>query len=589
MNPFPKTTIGFYIKYGVKPFLWTLIIWFILAISWRLSDGILLPYIQRLFINTFEQPISTDTNWVSFALPIILIMIGTIVTAHIVHVLDDVLWIRLRVNVFNHLSEVLHHYVHSQSMAFWSKRIIGKVNEQISYLAKGFEFLVTMSIVFAAIMVVLLNFSLILQINIKIALCFAASILFYAVHCSIYLKKMNKANKVVSVSYSGLMGKLIDSLSNFMIVKLFAGADYEKKFVKSFRKKYEEDKIYAGMITRIFWAVPTIMWGLLFGVVLVLCAKLYLSGEISVADIVFIMTVNIVIMGNVSYIVMSMPSIAEIVGSASQSYAELIADIQIKDKSDAKDLIVTSGKIDFCNVNFKYDKRKVLNNLSLTVQPGEKVGLVGLSGAGKTTIVNLLMRLYDPEAGSILIDGQNIKDVKQESLRRSIAFIPQDISLFNRSVKDNIAYGCENAGLNEVKKAAKQATADKFIEDMPDKYDTIVGERGLKLSGGQRQRIAIARAFLKDAPILILDEATSALDSETEIQIQKSLEKLIIGRTAVVIAHRLSTLRNMDKIVVIDKGEIIEIGNHKQLIKNKKGLYYKLWQMQSDGFMASEI
>lgn len=588
MNAFPKTTLGFYFKYGVKPFWLTLVIWFILAISWRLSDGILLPCIQKIFLNTFEQPVASDATWISFALPVILLMVGTIVIAHLVHVFDDILWIRLRVHVFNHLSEILHNYVHNQSIAFWSKRIIGKVNEQINYLAKGFEFLVTISIVFAAIMVVLLNFGLILQINTKIALCFAASILFYCIHCSIYLKKMNKANKVVSVSYSGLMGKLIDSLSNFMIVKLFAGADYEKKFVKSYRKKYADDKIYAGMITRVFWAIPTIMWGLLFGLVLILCVKLYLAGEISVADIVFIMTVNIIIMGNVSYIVMSMPGIAEIVGSASQSYTELMAKIDIQDIPNAKDLVVKHGQIEFKNISFSYDTRRVLNDLSLTIQPGEKVGLVGLSGAGKTTLVNLLMRLYDPKSGAIMIDGQNIHDVTQKSLRENIAFIPQDISLFNRSVKDNIAYGFENASIKAIKLAAHEATADRFIENMPDKYDTIVGERGLKMSGGQRQRIAIARAFLKDAPILILDEATSALDSATEIDIQKSLEKLSVGRTTVVIAHRLSTLRNMDRIVVLNKGKIIEIGSHRQLIRNKNGLYYKLWNMQSDGFIQEQ-
>ena len=227
----------------------------------------------------------------------------------------------------------------------------------------------------------------------------------------------------------------------------------------------------------------------------------------------------------------------------------------------------------------------VLKDVTFTVNPGERVGIVGLSGAGKTTLVNLIMRFYDCVSGAIYIDGTDIKKVTQKSLHQNIAFIPQDTTMFNRTIRENIAYGRIGASDEDIFKAAHNAAADDFILTAPKKYDTIVGDRGIKLSGGQRQRISIARAFLKDAPILVLDEATSALDSETEDAIQKSFATLSKNRTTIVIAHRLSTLRNMDKLIVLDKGRIVETGTHKQLL-SKNGIYAKLWKMQSGGFIS---
>jgi ABC-type multidrug transport system fused ATPase/permease subunit len=225
-----------------------------------------------------------------------------------------------------------------------------------------------------------------------------------------------------------------------------------------------------------------------------------------------------------------------------------------------------------------------LKDFDLHIKSGEKVGLVGLSGAGKTTLVNLIMRMYDPTSGQINIDGQNIKHVTQDSLRQNIAFIPQDSTMFNRTLRENIAYGRPNASEKEIISAAKKASAHTFICNANDGYNTLVGDRGIKLSGGQRQRIAIARAFLKDSPILILDEATAALDSETENAIQKSFMQLSMNRTTLVIAHRLSTLKNMDRIIVLDHGKIVESGTHEQLLRNKK-IYSRLWKMQSGGFI----
>ena len=329
------------------------------------------------------------------------------------------------------------------------------------------------------------------------------------------------------------------------------------------------------------------LWDVLFGAVLILMLVLYMHGNIKVSEIVFTLSVYQIVQGNIGYIARTIPRLVDTLGSALHSYAELNQPIDVVDAPDAKPLIVSRGKIEFRNVYFKYKNKYVLRDFNLTINPGERVGLVGTSGAGKTTLVNLLMRFYDPTRGGIYIDGQNIKEVTQNSLRTAISFIPQDPMMFNRTLRENIAYGKPKATETEIHRAAHLAAADKFINAAEKKYDSLVGDRGIKLSGGQRQRVAIARAFLKNAPILILDEATSALDSETEVVIQSSFEKLASGRTTIAIAHRLSTLRNMDKIVVIESGRVIEQGSHTKLLR-QRGEYAKLWKMQSSGFVCKE-
>ena len=266
----------------------------------------------------------------------------------------------------------------------------------------------------------------------------------------------------------------------------------------------------------------------------------------------------------------------------------------IVDKQDAQTLQVSGGEIQFKNIAFAYSEDKpLLNQFNLNIQAGEKVGLIGRSGAGKSTLVNLLLRFYEPQSGEILIDGQNIQDVTQKSLRAQIGLVTQDTSLLHRSVRDNIVYGRPNASEEEMIQAAKKAQADEFIEQLSDisgrkAYDAHVGERGVKLSGGQRQRIAIARVMLKDAPILLLDEATSALDSEVEAAIQESLGSMMRGKTVIAIAHRLSTIAAMDRLIVLDKGQIVEQGTHTQLLA-QNGLYAKLWAHQSGGFLPEYL
>jgi ATP-binding cassette subfamily B multidrug efflux pump len=293
------------------------------------------------------------------------------------------------------------------------------------------------------------------------------------------------------------------------------------------------------------------------------------------------------------WIMWEFASLFENIGTVQDGINTLARRHAVVDRADAKPLVVTRGEIRFEHVDFAYGgERKVVDDLSLVIRPGEKIGLVGRSGAGKSTLVNLLLRFYDVERGRILIDGQDIAGVTQESLRAQIGMVTQDTSLLHRSVRDNIVYGRPDADDAQMVAAAKRAEAHAFIERLADPkgrrgYDAHVGERGVKLSGGQRQRIAIARVMLKDAPILLLDEATSALDSEVEQAIQASLDALMQGKTVVAIAHRLSTIAAMDRLVVMDQGRIVEEGTHAQLLA-RGGLYARLWARQSGGFLGEE-
>lgn len=281
-----------------------------------------------------------------------------------------------------------------------------------------------------------------------------------------------------------------------------------------------------------------------------------------------------------------MQNVEQNLSDAGEMTKLLDAPNEVIDTPHAKSLRTTRGKIDYTDVTFTHsdDNEALFRNLNLRIKPGEKLGLVGTSGGGKTTLTKLLLRFSDIDSGAILVDDQNIAHVTQESLRKHITYVPQEPLLFHRSLAENIAYANPDASMKQIKAIAKMAHAHEFIEALPDKYDTLVGERGVKLSGGQRQRIAIARAMLKNAPILVLDEATSALDSESEALIQDALWRLMEGRTAIVIAHRLSTIQKMDRILVMDKGKIVEEGSHKDLLR-QKGIYANLWNHQSGGFL----
>lgn len=330
------------------------------------------------------------------------------------------------------------------------------------------------------------------------------------------------------------------------------------------------------------------MIAVMMGLASITLIHLYGKGLVSIGDFALILGLSMELGHMMWYTMYQVDQFNQALGKARQSLNALVIPHEIQDKKNASQLIVTQGQIEFSKVKFHYQGGySLFQNKSVTIEAGQKVGLVGYSGSGKSTFVNLILRLYEVVDGQILIDDQNLSEVTQESLRQAIAMIPQDPTLFHRSLMDNIRYGRKKASDEEVILASKKAHAHEFISLLPEGYETLVGERGVKLSGGQRQRIAIARAILKNAPILMLDEATSQLDSITESNIQDSLWELMQGKTTLVVAHRLSTLLHMDRILVFDKGHIVEDGTHTELL-NLGGLYKTLWDAQVGGFLPDE-
>ena len=579
----PKSLWKFYFKYAIRGH-WPLIIGWVIFFLVVKSDSVLFPNFQRWFIALFEQTPPAGQTFLEFALPTILLIIGLLILIDTSVIFRAMLRGRWSPKISNQISDVLNDLVQHQSMSFWTGRMAGKINSQINYVSNGFNVVINFMEIFGSVLVILINVGLIFGINTYVALIFGFVFVFRLVYGIALMKPMSKAAKKASEANSSLSGKIVDSISNYSVVKLFAAADAEREYLKPARKKTIKTRIYSFFIQRWFWGLPNFVWDIAFGITMLLCVILFSNGNILVSEIVFTMSVFFNVMGMISRIIGQIPDVVEKLGSAKKSYDELNVELSVRDVENAPDLMVSHGKIEFKNVWFKYKRKWVLRDFNLTIKPGERVGLVGPSGAGKSTLVHLLMRFYDPTRGEILIDGQNIRNVTQDSLRRSIAFIPQEPTLFNRTIRENIEYGKPGASIRQIHDASRRAAAHDFIMGTEKKYDSMVGDRGIKLSGGQKQRIAIARAFLKNAPILVLDEATSALDSETEIAIQNSFDDLARGRTTIAIAHRLSTLRNMDKIVVLDHGQIIEQGTHNQLIR-RRGEYSRLWKMQSGGFL----
>jgi ATP-binding cassette, subfamily B, multidrug efflux pump len=415
-----------------------------------------------------------------------------------------------------------------------------------------------------------------------------------------FVPRIEKLSHAASESRSLLMGRITDSYTNMMTVKLFAHAEREDQFAK---EAIGENIARFQEQTRLNTQMEVVLWTL-NGLVLVgtigLALWLWTYGQVTIGSLAIVSALVIRLMNMSGWFMWTLAGIFDNVGVVQESMDTIAKPYSVVDAPGAKPLAVTGGEIRFEAVTFRYATGRtaetrtkgVLDALTLTVKPGEKIGLVGRSGAGKSTLVATLLRFYDLDSGRILIDGQDISKVTQESLRAEIGVVTQDTSLLHRSVLDNIRYGKPDATLAEAMRAAGRAHAHDFITTLVDSrgrtgYDGHVGERGVKLSGGQRQRIAIARVLLKDAPILILDEATSALDSEAEAAIQEQLETLMAGKTVIAIAHRLSTIAAMDRLIVMDKGQIVEQGTHAELLRHG-GLYASLWTRQSGGFLAKD-
>jgi len=406
-----------------------------------------------------------------------------------------------------------------------------------------------------------------------------------------YLPRIRVRSAARAEAQAVTTGQIVDTVSNVKVVKLFANAFYEDKAaLKAFDFLRQTSKDYGVMLIWFRMALLTYS-GVIFIGVIFATIYLWMNGQATPGAVVAGGSVAMRLMMMAGWVSFSMMTIYSNLGEVENGMITLTPPHTLVDADDAKALVVNKAEVRFDSLSFAYGREKGgIKNITLTVQPGEKLGIVGASGAGKSTLVSLLLRLHDAEQGSVLIDGQNLRDVTQDSLRNQIGMVTQETSMFNRSAKDNILYGRPEASDEEVLKAAQKAEADEFIRDIVDNkgrkgYDAHLGERGVKLSGGQRQRIALARAILKDAPILVLDEATSALDSEVEASIQTALERVMEGKTVLAIAHRLSTIARMDRIIVLDQGEIVEEGTHSDLLA-RNGLYAQYWNRQSGGFIG---
>ncbi len=422
------------------------------------------------------------------------------------------------------------------------------------------------------------------QMSAFLALLVGMWIATHLILCWVFTLKCAKYSYLHGEARSTLVGKIVDSLTNNFAVNLFFRFRFEKDHITHFQKEEQRVSHLAQLYSVKMFTSLSIAFAVEIFALTGLMIYFWMQSQISTGEVVQLFYTLL----NASMVIWIVsdkaPELFQALGIAKQALSVMHDPQDILDPPHAVDFIIKHGEIVFENVTFHYGEKKIFQNKNLHIGAGEKVGLVGYSGAGKSTFVNLILRFFNVEEGRILIDGQDIASVSLESLRSNVALIPQDPSLFHRTLADNIRYGSIEASQEEVIEAAKRAHCDAFIKKTSGGYDALVGERGTKLSGGEKQRIAIARAMLLKAPILILDEATSALDSVTEKYIQDSLEKLMVNRTTIVVAHRLSTLSKMDRILVFDKGKIIEQGSHLELLQ-KKGHYAHMWEMQAGGFL----
>jgi ATP-binding cassette subfamily B multidrug efflux pump len=594
----PPATLSGFIWFYTKPFWPWIAVTSVLAAVVAVIEVSLFAFLGSVvdwLANTSPDTVFQDYSWQ------LILLAGLVLVLHplLNFIYELIVHQTLMGNYPMRIRWEAHRYVLRQSLEFFQDDFAGRIATKVMQAAlavretvlKTADVFVFVSVYFTAAVV------LFAQSDWRLALPMIGWLMGYIGALYYFVPRLKRVSKMQADARSLVTGRIVDSYTNIPTVKMFAHTEFEDEYARDgmepfLQNVHEQMRLSTKLITSL-----NVLNALnLFGVG-AMSLWLWSIGAVTAGAIAFAIGLVLRLKGMSHWIMWEVSGLFENIGVVQDGIETISRARSVVDKPGAPALDVSRGEIRFDAIGFHYGKDRdeldqgIIDKLSLTVKPGEKLGIVGRSGAGKSTLVSLLLRFYDLESGRILIDGQDISAVTQSSLRAQIGMVTQDTSLLHRSIADNIRYGRPSATASEVEEAARKAAAHDFILKLEDQrgrtgYDSHVGERGVKLSGGQRQRIAIARVLLKDAPILILDEATSALDSEVEAAIQESFEGLMQGKTVLAIAHRLSTIAAMDRLVVMDKGEIVEMGSHAELLE-QGGLYASLWARQSGGFIAS--
>lgn len=544
-----------------------------------------IPYLFRSIIDNAQGVTAgtTDISTVWFWVFLFPVAVGSMFLSLRMSGVFGMEWTsRSNATSYTTLFSYLAHHGH----AYFSNRFAGSLSSKISHASEGIQSLFEALLwnYYPSILSLVITTFYIWSTSTFSGILFLILIA-VLVPLNIFIAQYRKPHMVkFSAQATRARGYAVDAISNIATVRQYARMEDEKRLFNEHIDVMRRLNIKQWRISEFGLLINNIIIVAFEAGILYVAVNLWVQNAITVGELVMITTLMMSIQSTLVFIGMSINGFVRRYGEIEEGLNDILVPYDILDAQNSRPLSVSEGKIECIHVDFTYDEKSVFTDFNLTIKPGERVGLVGESGAGKSTLVSLLLRQHDVQSGSICIDGQDIANVIQDSLRSQIAIVPQESQLFHRTVKENIMYGKPDATLEEVMRASRRAQAHAFISAFPEGYDTLVGERGVKLSGGQRQRIAIARAMLKNAPILILDEATSALDSESEVAIQKALHELMVGKTVIAIAHRLSTLREMDRIIVIADGVIIEDGTHDTLV-SAGGTYARLWGHQAGGFL----
>lgn len=580
-----KLSITQFIIRLMRPYRFYLSVFLVVGLLWSIIIT-LLPYTLKIMIDRIVAYHSDSLLAFHAIQPMILVYVLLWVGLCLNMRFGD--WARLK--LFPSLREdtmnQMFSYLNQHSYAYFQNNFAGSLINKITDMQGAvIDILTILDDVYAQVLGLSVASITLLLLHPVFAGILLAWVVVFLLITFVFLRPIAQLSHLFAQARSTVVGNMVDSISNIITVRLFSRDSFENRYIRqSIADAVQKDRNMQKkiIVMRIFWDISIVA---LLGVNLWMLGWMYARHLVTVGDFSFVIILSTSILWNLWFIAGQFVAFTEQVGKANQALSILQAPHDLIDSPNAKPLQISLGEIAFCNVNFEYSAGKVLfKNKTVCIHAGEKVGLVGFSGSGKSTFVNLILRLFDVQSGVITIDNQKINEVTQATLRENIALIPQDVSLFHRSLMENIRYGRSDATDAEVIAASKKAHCHEFILGLPEGYQAMVGERGVKLSGGQRQRIAIARAILKNAPILILDEATSALDSVTEKYIQDALHQLMQGKTTIVIAHRLSTLAEMNRILVFDQGKIIEDGPHDTLME-QQGHYATMWRMQAGGFL----